>query len=76
METKTVTIRLPEDVLKEMETIAGSKYATGAVTQQDVLKAQTETTLLQQQLLKDDDHVLVVGIKHHHTPYVSHATLS
>jgi outer membrane protein TolC len=41
-----------EDVLKEMETIAESKYATGAVSQQDVLKAQTETTMLQQQLLE------------------------
>ena len=40
-----------EDVLKEMETIAESKYATGAVSQQDVLKAQTETTMLKQQLL-------------------------
>lgn len=47
----TVT-RAEEDVLKEVETIAESKYATGAVSQQDVLKAQTETTLLQQQLLE------------------------
>ncbi len=41
-----------EAVLKEVETIAESKYATGAVSQQDVLKAQTETTMLQQQLLE------------------------
>ena len=41
-----------EDVLKEMETIAESKYATGAVSQQDVFKAQTEITMLQQQLLE------------------------
>src|SRR6266446_1377783 len=41
-----------EEVLKEMETIAESKYATGSVSQQDVLKAQTETTMLQQQLLE------------------------
>jgi outer membrane protein, heavy metal efflux system len=43
--------RAEEDVLKEVETIAESKYATGAVSQQDVLKAQTETTMLRQQLL-------------------------
>lgn len=43
--------RAEEDVLKEVETIAESKYATGSVSQQDVLKAQTETTMLRQQLL-------------------------
>jgi cobalt-zinc-cadmium efflux system outer membrane protein len=41
-----------EDVLNEMEAIAESKYSTGAVSQQDVLKAQTEITMLQQQLLE------------------------
>jgi outer membrane protein, heavy metal efflux system len=41
-----------EDVLKDVEAIAESKYATGAVSQQDVLKAQTEITMLQQQLLE------------------------
>jgi len=44
--------RAEEEVLKEIETIAESKYATGAVSQQDVLKAQAETTMLQQQLLE------------------------
>src|SRR5271170_1473812 len=43
-----------EDVLKEMETIAESKYATGAVSQQDVLKAQTEITMLHQRLSELD----------------------
>lgn len=43
--------RAEEDVLKEIETIAESRYATGAASQQDVLKAQTETTMLKQQLL-------------------------
>jgi outer membrane protein, heavy metal efflux system len=41
-----------EDVLEEMETITESKYATGAVSQQDVLKAQAEITMLQQRLLE------------------------
>lgn len=44
--------RAEADVLKEMETVAENKYATGAVSQQDVLKAQTETTMLKQQLLE------------------------
>src|SRR6266404_9118576 len=43
--------RAEEDVLNQMETIAESRYATGAASQQDVLKAQTETTMLKQQLL-------------------------
>jgi outer membrane protein TolC len=44
--------RAEEDVLKRMETIAETKYATGEVSQQDVLKAQTEITMLKQRLLE------------------------
>jgi outer membrane protein, heavy metal efflux system len=40
-----------EEVLKRMAQIATTKYATGAVSQQDVLKAQSELTMLQQHLL-------------------------
>jgi outer membrane protein, heavy metal efflux system len=44
--------RAEEDLLKRMETIAETKYATGEVSQQDVLKAQTEITMLKQRLLE------------------------
>lgn len=41
-----------EVVLKRLETVAGTMYATGERSQQDVLKAQAETTLLKQKLLE------------------------
>ncbi len=44
--------RAEQEVLKRMEDIAETRYATGAVGQQDVLKAQTEITLLEQRLLE------------------------
>src|SRR5579859_46261 len=44
--------RSEEDVLRQMETIAESRYATGAASQQDVLKAQSEITMLQQRSLE------------------------
>lgn len=44
--------RAEEDVLKRMETIAETKYTTGEVSQQDVLKAQAELSMLQQRLLE------------------------
>jgi outer membrane protein TolC len=44
--------RVEEDVLKHIETIAESKYATGEASQQDVLKAQAELTMLRQRLLE------------------------
>jgi outer membrane protein TolC len=40
------------DVLKRMAQIAETMYSTGERTQQDVLKAQTEVTMIQQQLLE------------------------
>ena len=44
--------RSEHDVLKRMEAVAETRYATGQVGQQDVLKAQTEITMLQQRLLE------------------------
>ena len=44
--------RSEEDVVKRMETIAEAKYGTGEVSQQDVLKAQAEITMLRQRLLE------------------------
>jgi outer membrane protein TolC len=44
--------RAEEDVLKRMEEIAQTKYATGSAEQQDVLKAQAEITMLRQRLLE------------------------
>lgn len=44
--------REEETVIRRMEKIAGSMYAAGVRTQVDVLKAQTEITLLQQKLLE------------------------
>jgi cobalt-zinc-cadmium efflux system outer membrane protein len=44
--------RAEEDVLKRMEEIAETKYSTGEVSQQDVLKAQAELSMLQQRLLE------------------------
>ena len=44
--------RAEEDALKRMETVAETRYANGQVGQQDVLKAQTEITMLKQRLLE------------------------
>lgn len=44
--------REEETVIRRMEKIAGSMYAAGVRPQVDVLKAQTEITLLQQKLLE------------------------
>ena len=49
------------EVLKRMAQIAETKYATGEVSQQDVLKAQAEITMLQQRLL--DMHAQEVTLK-------------
>jgi outer membrane protein TolC len=46
------TTRAEEDVLKRMVTAAENMYATGERSQQDVIKAQTEITMLQQKLLE------------------------
>jgi outer membrane protein TolC len=42
--------RTEEDILKRMETIAETRYSTGEASQQDVLEAQTEITMLKQRL--------------------------
>jgi outer membrane protein, heavy metal efflux system len=44
--------RTEADVLKRMAAIAETKYSTGTASQQDVLKAQAETTMLKQKLLE------------------------
>jgi outer membrane protein, heavy metal efflux system len=52
--------RAQEDVLKRMEQTAQTKYATGSVEQQDVVKAQAEFTMLRQRLidLEQQENVL------------------
>ncbi len=47
-----VITRAEENVLKRVEEIARTKYSTGSVEQQDVLKAQAEITMLQQRLIE------------------------
>lgn len=44
--------RAEEDVLKHMEQIAETKYSTGEVSQQDVVKAQAEVSMLKGRLLE------------------------
>ena len=44
--------RREEDVLKRMQQIAQTQYAAGSVEQQDVIKAQTEVTMLRQRLIE------------------------
>lgn len=48
----TAITRKEETVLQRMAKIAETMYSTGERTQQDVLKAQSETTLLKQRLLE------------------------
>ena len=40
-----------KDVLSYMARIAGAKYATGQVSQQDIIKAQVETTMLTNEII-------------------------
>jgi outer membrane protein TolC len=50
---QTISItRAEEEVLKRMAQITETMYSTGERSQQDVIKAQTETTMLQQKLLE------------------------
>jgi cobalt-zinc-cadmium efflux system outer membrane protein len=51
------------DVLKRMEQIAETEYSTGTRPQQDVLKAQTEITMLQQKLLEYQQQEAVLKAK-------------
>jgi len=56
-------IRAEEDVLKRMATIAETKYSTGTASQTDVLKAQTEITMLRQKLYELELQETVVQAK-------------
>lgn len=58
-----VITRAEEDVLKRVRQVAETKYATGSVSQQDVLKAQAEITMLQQKLLELEQQEAVLGAK-------------
>jgi outer membrane protein TolC len=50
---RVISITRAEDaVVRSIETVAETLYATGANSQADVLKAQTETTMLKQKLLE------------------------
>lgn len=55
--------RAEEDVLKRMEKIAETKYSTGEATQQDVLKAQAEISMLKARLLELGQQETVVKAK-------------
>ncbi len=52
-----------EDVLRRMEKIAETKYATGVVNQQDVLKAQAEISMLKARLLELEQQETVIQAK-------------
>ena len=55
--------RAEEDVLKRIEQIAETKYSTGEASQQDVLKAQAEITMLKQKLLELEQQEIVLKAK-------------
>jgi outer membrane protein TolC len=55
--------RAEEDVLKRIEQIAETKYSTGEASQQDVLKAQAEITMLKQKLLELEQQETVLKAK-------------
>ena len=55
--------RAEEDVLKQMQKIAETKYATGEVTQQDVLKAQAEVSMLKARILELEQQEAVLKAK-------------
>lgn len=55
---KTVALINGEiDLLKQLEAITRTKYATGAVDQQDVTKAQAEITMMQQRAIEAQSRV-------------------
>jgi outer membrane protein TolC len=56
-------VRGEEAVLSNMLTTAESMYATGGRSQQDVLKAQTEVTMLRQKLLTYDEQEVTLQAK-------------
>ena len=55
--------RAEEDVLEQMQKIAEAKYTVGEVAQQDVLKAQTEISMLQQRLYELEQEEVVTKAK-------------
>jgi cobalt-zinc-cadmium efflux system outer membrane protein len=55
--------RSEEDVLKQMQKIAEAKYGVGEVTQQDVLKAQAEISMLQARILELEQQESVLKAK-------------
>jgi outer membrane protein, heavy metal efflux system len=56
-------MRSEEDVLKRMIKIAETMYATGERTQQDVIKAQTELTMIKEKLLQLDQQETTLKAK-------------
>jgi cobalt-zinc-cadmium efflux system outer membrane protein len=57
------TMRGEVEVLQRMERIAETMYSTGRRTQQDVLKAQAEITMLQQKILELEQQETVLKAK-------------
>lgn len=61
---RTISITRAEvEVVRRMEQIAETKYATGTVPQGDVLKAQAEITMLKQRLLELDQQEATLKAK-------------
>jgi len=58
-----VIIHDEEALLRRIEALTALRYTTGAVGQQDVLKAQTEITLLKQKLIELEARELVLRNK-------------
>jgi len=63
LQQAVVTTRKDEEVLKRMAKIAETMYSTGERTQQDVLKAKTEITMLKQHLLELDAQEMTLNAK-------------
>lgn len=55
--------RAEEDVLKQMQKIAEAKYGVGEITQQDVLKAQAEISMLKARILELEQQQAVLKAK-------------
>jgi outer membrane protein TolC len=55
--------RAEEDVLKQMQKIAEAKYGVGETTQQDVLKAQAEISMLKARILELEQQQAVLKAK-------------
>ena len=61
---RTISIARAEvDVVRRIEQIAETKYATGTATQADVLKAQAEITTLKQRLLEMEQQEVTLKAK-------------